>query len=82
MFYTNTYHHIIEQAGTTQMGDMNNSLPNHLLQTAVLTNHKETYQPTRFSRKPLSFKNFLLNLVGQLIWLPERTMTTTSQVSR
>jgi hypothetical protein len=82
MFYTNTYHHIIQQAGTTQMGDMNTSIPNHLLQKAVLNHHKGAYQPTRTSRKPLSIKNFLLNLVAQLIWLPERTMTSTSQVSR
>ena len=82
MFYTNTYHHIIQQAGTTQMGDMNTNIPNHLLQKAVLTNHMGNYQPTRSYRKPLGFKNWLLNLVAQLIWLPERTMTTTSQVSR
>ena len=82
MSYTNHYDHIIQQAGITSRGDINANIPNSLLRQAVLTNHKGTYLPTRSSGKPGRFKNWPLNLFAQLVWLPERTMTRTSQVAR
>jgi len=82
MFQTSTHDYVIQQAGLIQKGELNTSIPNHLLQTAVLTHGTENYRQVRLGKPTKKLSTLLINLVANLIWKTERVADNLAQAAR
>ena len=82
MYHTTTHDFVIQQAGLVQKGELNTSIPTHLLQTAVLTHGAGNYRQVRLGNSTKKFSTRLVNLVANLIWKTERIYNNLAQAAR
>jgi hypothetical protein len=82
MYPTSAHDHIIHQAGLIQKGELNTSISNHLLQTAVLTHGGEHTYQAQLGKPIRKLSTWLLNMVANLIWETERAYDKLAQAAR